>query len=212
MGKTRKFPFNQVIKRINASHYGTNLAFDGTKATKTSQDYKYSTFAFGQPITPKISSRYDMYVRVNQLEADCFIGFAGNAQGIKDWNKPPGYGGNKNSSVGVLANKTNNFAVYGGANNENENENEKKEQFIHHQVNQKKWDDGSIFVLSFDFANDHCNIYLNQNKDGVLNDHASNDQNKLLKSIKLNQRKSVIPSFSLNYEGDSIEVVKWRLY
>ena len=69
-------------------------------------------------------------------------------------------------------------------------------------------------VISFDFSNDQLNIYLNQNKDpyGIINDHPSNDENVLLKSVSLNNHQTVIPAVSLNQAGDSVEVLKWRLY
>jgi len=216
--KTRKFPFNQVVKQINTTHHGKNLQFDetGKRATKIDQDYQYSTFVFGAPITNKMCNRYDMYVKVNKLQKDCFIGYAANEQGIKDWNQPFGYGSNKNSSVGVLANKKNMFAVY----------NKDHQQFVNLPVavqkEENEWEDGSIFLLSFDFENDDINIYQNKNEPDQVTSakfHRAKEQNVLLKSVKINNNlyqnssgKSVLPSFSLNCKGDSVEVLKWRLY
>ena len=157
-----------------------------------------------------------MYIKVNQLKSDCFIGYAPNEESIKDWDGPPGYGHNRATSVGILANKTNNFQVYGG-NDNGINDDDDEKQFVYHQISpnkQKQWDDGSILVISFDFSNDQLNIYLNQNKDpyGIINDHPSNDENVLLKSVSLNNHQTVIPAVSLNQAGDSVEVLKWRLY
>eukprot|EP00481_Brizalina_sp_1-RS-2013_P000844 TRINITY_DN2032_c0_g1_i1.p1 TRINITY_DN2032_c0_g1~~TRINITY_DN2032_c0_g1_i1.p1 ORF type:complete len:127 (-),score=32.21 TRINITY_DN2032_c0_g1_i1:136-516(-) len=114
------------------------------------------------------------------------MGFAPSLESVIDWNQALGYGGNKNSSVGVLANKLSaDFDVYN------------KDKY-HHAANTvvtgainqpNKWDDGSVFLLSFDFLNDDCNIYLNENNAGGNNDHNSLDQNRLLKSIKLKSNK-----------------------
>eukprot|EP01084_Bolivina_argentea_P168125 291636_1 len=154
-----------------------------TVATKIDQDYRYSTFAFGQPITNEMCNRYDMYVKVNKLKTDCFMGFAPSLDSVIDWNQALGYGGNKDSSVGVLANKLSaDFAVY----NKDQSHTHTSRPYTGYgpftklkglqNNNQQKWDDGSIFVLSFDFLNDDCNIYLNEdsNSNGL-------DQNRLLK-------------------------------
>eukprot|EP01084_Bolivina_argentea_P142428 250218_1 len=160
----------------------------GLSARKTASQ-GFDTFIFGVGISHLMCNKYNIIIKMNQLKS-LYVGYIKQNHTLKSCSDPLGTYGNKDCSVGVLVDTCNNqWSLC-------DDKHEYVECNCKTTTQSSFVDNGNILIISFN---------LKENYFAILN-------GRKYMIISLNNNKKLIPSFTLCYKSDTIEILKYTFH
>lgn len=160
-----------------------------------------STCIFDKCVTSEICNKFDVAFKLGTMKPiqpsqdslpPFYIGYVTSIHDIKCWNYGLGEGKNRHSCLGIYINERPTMTVERGMSRD-----ETKLKYpLHCQKTGCYYQNGDIFMLSFDFINDCIKIYHN---------------NVYADKITLEGNKSIIPGVSIWNYSAYVEIVYFNL-